>query len=281
MGTSKKLSRIYNETQPVLKNHGLIDTIIGKAKIKHSDIILEVGAGSGVITFKLLPNAKKVIAYENNEKHLSELKNKLNNHPELKHKLELIKTDIFESDFPRFDICISNLAFNISVPVILKLLACNFRCAYLLVQKEFGSRLIASPGSTEYSRISVIVQLLGHIQHVMKVSKNSFYPPPRVDSCFIKLEPRVPRPPIDVIEFDNFLKICFVRKNKTICSNLKSSYLIDWIKKIDKYNGKEPEDVIEELLERIGMIEYRTAKMDIEDFLTLMLEFKKENIHFI
>lgn len=281
MSVSKKLTRAYNES-PVLKNHGLIDTIIEKARVKPSDTLLEINSGVGTITKKLLQKAKKVIAYENNESMVRELKSKINSDPVLKNKFELIQEDIFSNDFPRFDICISNLQFNISVPVILKLLTCNFKAAYLLVQKEFAARLTAAPGSADYSRISVIVQLLSNVQHIMKVSRNSFHPSPKVDSCFVKIEPKTPRPPINIKEFDNFLKVCFVRKNKTICSNLKSSYIGDWMKKMDKYEeGFNPLDVIENIVERIGMIETRTVKMDVEDLLELMLEFKKEGISFV
>lgn len=270
----------HSNEQPVLKNHGLIDTIITKAKIKHSDILLEIGAGTGVITMKLLQKARKVVAYESDEKMVRELTGKVNRQPELKNKLELIKGDVLYHEFPRFDICISNIPFNITLPVILKLIAYNFKCAYILVQKEFGARLVAKPGSSDYSRLSVIVQLLAQVDHIMKVSKNSFYPAPKVDCCFMKIEPRTPRPPINVTEFDNMLKICFGRKNKTLSGNLKSSYLMNKIESMDQYASVHPGDVIDKILESINMVDVRTAKMDIEDFLTLLLEFKKGNISF-
>ena len=57
-----------SESQHILVNNNLIDVIIDKAKIKHTDIVLEIGAGTGNITMKLLPKAKKVIAYEKDKK---------------------------------------------------------------------------------------------------------------------------------------------------------------------------------------------------------------------
>lgn len=126
----------------------------------------------------------------------------------------------------------------------------------------------------------MIVQLLAHVEHVVKVSKNSFVPAPSVDSCFMKIEPRVPRPPIDVKEFDNLLKYCFGRKNKTLAANLKSSGLLSKIEGTEELRGTAPSDVVDGILESIGLAESRTAKMEVEDFLMLLLEFKKININF-
>ncbi|KAI5174134.1 18S rRNA (adenine1779-N6/adenine1780-N6)-dimethyltransferase, partial [Pancytospora epiphaga] len=132
----------------------------------------------------------------------------------------------------------------------------------------------------DYSRLSVIIQLLAHVEHVVRVSRSNFIPVPNVDSCFMKIEPRVPRPPIDVKEFDNLLKYCFGRKNKTLASNLKSSLLLSKIESNPELNTVSACDVIDKILECIGLSEVRTSKMDVEDFLSLLLEFKKININF-
>lgn len=269
-----------SEGQHILKNHGLIDTIIEKARIKSTDTVLEVGAGTGSITMKLLQKTRKVVAYENDDKLARELQSKVNRQPELKSKLELIKGDVLYHEFPHFDVCVSNIPFNLSLPIVLKLVAHDFKCAYILVQKEFGARLTARAGTSEYSRLSVIVQLFAHVEHVMKVSKNSFFPAPKVDTCFMRIEPRVPRPPINVAEFDSMLKICFGRKNKTLAANLKTPLLQRIIEQLPDYQNENYADVIDQILERIKMIEMRTAKMDTEDFLTLLLEFKRSGIHF-
>jgi 18S rRNA (adenine1779-N6/adenine1780-N6)-dimethyltransferase len=269
-----------SESQHILKNHGLIDTIIEKARVKHTDIALEIGAGTGVITMKLLQKSQKVIAYESDKKLAKELMNKVNSYPEYKSKLNLIVDDVLKQDFPHFDVCVSNIPFNISCPVILKLMEYNFKCAYILVQKEFGDRMIARPGSEDYSRLSVMCQLIGQVEKVMKVSRNSFIPPPKVDTCFMKIEPKIPRPPINIKEFDSLLKICFGRKNKTLAGNLKSSNLQNKIKNIELYKNVNPDGIIDQIVEKLKFEEIRTSKMDVEDFLLLMLEFKKIGIHF-
>lgn len=269
-----------SEGQHILKNHGLIDTIIEKAHIKHSDTVLEIGAGTGSITTKLLQKAKRVIAYETDKKLAKELLNKVNVSSELRNKLDLIQDDALRNDFPHFDLCVSNIPFNISCPVILKLIKYDFKCAYILVQKEFGDRLIARPGSKDYSRLSVIIQLIANVEHVMKVSKNSFVPPPKVDTCFMKIEPKVPRPPININEFDMLLKICFGRKNKTLLGNLKTPLIQAKIKNIKEFSNLNPDNVIDQIVDNVGLIDSRSSKMDIDDFLKLLLEFKQAGIHF-
>lgn len=268
-----------SEAQHILKNHGLIDTIIEKAHVKHTDTVLEIGAGTGSITLKLLQHAKKVVAYERDKRLAKELLSRASA-TETRNKLELIQKDVLRGDFPHFDLCISNIPFNISCPVILKLVSYNFKCAYILVQKEFGDRLIARPGSGEYSRLSVITQLIANVEHVMRISRNSFVPPPKVDTCFMKIEPKVPRPPINVTEFDSMLKICFGRKNKTLLGNMKTPPVQERIKKISEYKDVDPDKVIEQIVENAGLSDSRTSKVDIDGFLILLLEFKKAGIHF-
>lgn len=269
-----------SEAQHILKNDGLVESIIEKAKIKHTETILEIGAGTGSITMKLLPKAKKVVAYETDKRLARELLRKVNSHLELKHRLELIEEDVLSQKFPYFDVCISNIPFNISLPIIIKLMSSNFRCAYILVQKEFADRLIAKPGSSEYGRLSVIVQLLSQVEHIVRVSKTSFIPAPKVDTCFIKIEPKVPRPSINLTEFDNLLKICFGRKNKTLSANLKTITTQQFIQRTEEYKNSDFSSIIDHILENANLKDARPAKMDIDDFLILLLEFKKINIHF-
>jgi 18S rRNA (adenine1779-N6/adenine1780-N6)-dimethyltransferase len=67
-----------------------------------------------------------------------------------------------------------------------------------------------------YCRLSVNVQLLARVDHLIKVSKNSFKPPPKVESSVIRLEPKYPPPPSNFTEWDGLVRLCFLRKNKTL-----------------------------------------------------------------
>ena len=91
-----------------------------------------------------------------------------------------------------------------------------FRCAVLMFQREFAQRLVAKAGSNMYCRLSVNVQLLARVDHLIKVSRNSFKPPPKVESSVIRMEPKYPPPPINFTEWDGLVRLCFLRKNKTL-----------------------------------------------------------------
>ena len=77
-------------------------------------------------------------------------------------------------------------------------------------------RLFAKPGDKLYSRLSVNAQMWAKVDHVMKVGKNNFNPPPQVESSVVRITPKVPRPQISWDEWDGLLRICFGRKNKTL-----------------------------------------------------------------
>ena len=85
-----------------------------------------------------------------------------------------------------------------------------------MFQREFAMRLFAKPGDRLYSRLSVNAQMWAKIDHIMKVGKNNFKPPPAVESSVVRLVPKNPRPQISYEEWDGLLRVAFVRKNKTL-----------------------------------------------------------------
>lgn len=109
---------------------------------------------------------------------------------------------------------------QISSPLVFKLLAMPNppRTSVLMFQREFALRLTARPGDTLYCRLSVNAQFWAKITHIMKVGKNNFKPPPQVESSVVRIEPKIgkDRPNISWDEWDGLLRVCFVRKNKTL-----------------------------------------------------------------
>jgi 18S rRNA (adenine1779-N6/adenine1780-N6)-dimethyltransferase len=87
-----------------------------------------------------------------------------------------------------------------------------------MFQREFALRLTARPGDSLYCRLSVNAQFWAKISHVMKVGKNNFRPPPQVESSVVRIEPKTgtDRPNVSWDEWDGLLRVCFVRKNKTL-----------------------------------------------------------------
>jgi 18S rRNA (adenine1779-N6/adenine1780-N6)-dimethyltransferase len=207
--------------QHILKNPGVAQAIVDKADLKQSDIVLEVGPGTGNLTTRILEKAKRVIAVEQDPRMAAELTKRFQGTPAAK-RLELTLGDVIKMpQLPYFDVCISNTPYQISSPLTFKLLATSPspRTCVLMFQREFAMRLFAKPGDKLYSRLSVNAQMWAKVDHVMKVGKNNFNPPPQVESNVIRLTPKHPRPQISYDEWDGLLRIAFVRKNRVLRSN--------------------------------------------------------------
>jgi 18S rRNA (adenine1779-N6/adenine1780-N6)-dimethyltransferase len=206
--------------QHILKNPGVAQAIVDKADLKQSDIVLEVGPGTGNLTTRILEKAKKVIAVEQDPRMAAELTKRFQGTPAAK-RLELILGDVIKLEqFPYFDVCISNTPYQISSPLTFKLLATSPspRSCVLMFQREFAMRLFAKPGDKLYSRLSVNAQMWAKVDHVMKVGRNNFNPPPQVESNVVRITPKNPRPQISYEEWDGLLRVAFVRKNRVLRS---------------------------------------------------------------
>ncbi|KAI4991947.1 hypothetical protein ZWY2020_040333 [Hordeum vulgare] len=182
--------------QHILRNPALVDSIITKAGLKPTDTVLVIGPGTGNLTKRLLGDGvKAVVAVELDPRMVLELSRQFQGHP-LSSRLKVIQGDVLKCDLPYFDICVANIPYQISSPLTFKLLSHRpmFRCAVIMFQREFAMRLVAQPGDTLYCRLSVNVQLLSRVSHLLKVGRNNFRPPPKVDSSVVRIEPRSPSP---------------------------------------------------------------------------------------
>lgn len=92
-------------------------------------------------------------------------------------------------------------------------------------------RLVAQPGDSLYSRLSVSVQLLAQVSHLLKIGRSNFRPPPRVDSSVVRIEPRKPLPPVNLKEWNGLLLLCFSRKNKTLGSIFRQKRVLSLLGK--------------------------------------------------
>ena len=73
------------------------------------------------------------------------------------------------------------------------------------------------------------MQLLARVDHLIKVGRNNFKPPPKVESSIVRIEPKNPRPNIDYLEWDGLLRICFIRKNKTLQAGFKMKTILEML----------------------------------------------------
>lgn len=87
-------------------------------------------------------------------------------------KLQIMVGDVLKTELPFFDICVANIPYQISSPLVFKLLLHRpfFRCAVLMFQREFAHRLVAKPGDKLYCRLSINTQLLSRVDLLMKVN---------------------------------------------------------------------------------------------------------------
>ncbi|KAM0340000.1 hypothetical protein ACHAPU_010717 [Fusarium lateritium] len=168
---------------------------------------------------RILERVKKVIAIEVDTRMAAEITKRVQGTPEQK-KLEVMLGDAIKMPFPECDVCISNTPYQISSPLVFKLLSLPNppRTSVLMFQREFALRLTARPGDALYCRLSVNAQFWAKITHIMKVGKNNFRPPPQVESSVVRIEPKIgkDRPNVSWDEWDGLLRVCFVRKNKTL-----------------------------------------------------------------
>nr|CAB3454417.1 unnamed protein product [Digitaria exilis] len=214
--------------QHLLTNPRVLDAIARHAGISPGDAVLEVGPGTGNLTARLLASPASRVAAVEIDPRMVEAVTARAAALGLAGKLTVIAGDAVEVEFPEFDVCVANIPYGISSPLIAKLLfgAYRFRTATLLVQKEFARRLVATPGDGEYNRLAANVRLVADVRLLMDVSKRDFVPMPRVDSSLVEIRPRGIAPGVDLGEWLAFTRVCFGQKNKTLGAIFKQKRLV-------------------------------------------------------
>lgn len=271
--------------QNLLKSKNVIQKIIDFAEIRPDDTVIEIGPGIGNLTQEILLKPCNVIAIEKDPRMIIELNKKFHRNPNFR----LIHADILQVDLPNFDLCISNIPFNISSAIIFKLLSKpTFRRAILMVQDEFAKRIVSRPGNSNWGRLAINAQLYANVRQMMSVNKKNFIPAPKVDSAVISIQPREFQANIDFNEWDGLIKICFSRPNRTLGATFKKKKILNLINEnrniffgLRNINPSVPIDVfISEVLNSLMIHDSRPIHLDIEDFLSLLKNFNEGGVHF-
>ncbi|KAL7466503.1 hypothetical protein ACHAXS_006800 [Conticribra weissflogii] len=279
--------------QHFLKNPAVVTAIVAKSALKPTDTVLEIGPGTGNMTVPLLQQSKHVIAIEYDTRMVREVLKRVEGTSE-ERKLKIIQGDAIKTRFPFFDVCVANVPYQISSALVFKLLAHRpmFRCAVMMFQEEFALRLTARPGEALYCRLSVNTQLLAKVDQLMKVGRNNFRPPPKVESRVVRLELRNPPPPVDFREWDGMVRLLFNRKNKTLRAVLMTKPTMRLLEEnrrtqralrgdvMEEGEEKNAEQIVEEVVSMEQWKDKRASKLDLDDFLALLAEFNKRGIHF-
>ncbi len=199
--------------QHFLVDFNIISKIIGSCNVAKTDVVLELGTGYGYLTKEISRLVYAVYSYEIEKELYSEAKSYLSNERNAK----IFNEDFFEKCHIEFDFFLSNVPYSRSKEVVKWLSFHEFREAILLVQKEFSEKLIARPGDPNFSVISVISQYCFDIEPLFDVKKDSFLPPPQIESKVVRLRRNTKKMTKDIIYNLEYL---FSRRNKKIISLL-------------------------------------------------------------
>lgn len=239
-----------NKTKAILAKYGfsfkkslgqnfLIDTniltgIISATNIDKSAGVIEVGPGIGSLTEQLAIHAKKVVAYEIDQRLVPILEDTLSAYD----NVEVVNEDILNIDLNR-DIAerftedlhihiVANLPYYITTPILMSVLEQKTRIetVTVMLQKEVAERMAAKPSTKAYGSLSIAVQYHTETELVMDVPKTVFMPQPNVVSSVLKLTIR--KEPLvmvkDEVKFFELVRASFKHRRKTLRNNLVSHF---------------------------------------------------------
>jgi len=182
--------------QNFLIDKNIINKIIKIANIEENNTILEIGAGYGNLT-KIIANtkSKKIYAVEKDKKLSLFLENFFKNYENIK----IINNDIFNvinnQKFKQNVIVFGNLPYNISTQILASLVLTKkwppwYKLLILMFQKEVAERIIARAGTAEFGRLSILSNWRLEIKKHFDVSKNCFFPKPKINSTVLSFRPK-------------------------------------------------------------------------------------------
>ncbi|MEF8784551.1 MAG: 16S ribosomal RNA methyltransferase A [Haloarculaceae archaeon] len=184
--------------------------------------ILEVGAGTGALTDRLLGVADRVTAIERDPELAAFLREEFAD-AIAENRLTIVEGDALDVDIPDFTASVSNLPYGISSEISFRLLP-RGRPLVLMFQQEFAERMAADAGDDEYGRLSVTAGHYADIDIVETVPREAFDPQPRVESAVVRTTPREPEYSVpDVDFFMAFLKAVFTQRRKTMRNAVRNT----------------------------------------------------------
>jgi len=194
-----------------------LDRIVSHAEISPEETVLEVGPGLGTLTEFLQAKARKVIAIEKDPKLIELLYRRFANNP----KVEIIHGDILKTDLPYCDKVVATPPYNISSKLLFVLLKGNFRVIVLTLQKEFAERLIAKPGTSNYGRLTVMINHSAYPEILDHISREAFRPKPKVDSAIVRITLHYLKKRLDEVVFTDLVRGLFTQRRRNLRSSLR------------------------------------------------------------
>ena len=176
--------------QNFLVDLAVVDAIVRAIAPKRDDAMIEIGPGLSALTAPLLDQLEKLTAIEIDRDLAARLRQRFS-----ADRLTVVEADALQVDFTQFGSglrIVGNLPYNISSPLLFALVECadQVRDQHFMLQREVVDRMVAEPGSSEYSRLSVMLQYRYQIHKLFDVAPEAFDPPPRVTSAIVRMIPR-------------------------------------------------------------------------------------------
>ena len=241
--------------QNFLVDHQVINQIISTIAPKKDDNIIEIGPGKGALTFPLAEYLEHLSVIEIDRDLITILEAQNNQ------KISIYNSDALAFDFNQFSKklrIVGNLPYNISSPLLFHLL--NYKDNIIdmtfMLQKEVVERIVASPGSKSYGRLSVVMQAFFDAELMFVVPKDSFDPQPKIESAILYLKTKSAPLVQNLKPLENIVKLAFSQRRKTLKNCLKSK-LNQSQTKID--------------------LSQRAEMLTLENFVTLMNDYEKQN----
>jgi 16S rRNA (adenine1518-N6/adenine1519-N6)-dimethyltransferase len=200
------------------------DKVVQAIRPSRDERFLEIGPGPGALTLRLAPRVDHLTVIEIDRELAAELK------PRLPRNVDLIIADILDVDLGPFLAggplrVAGNLPYNISTPILFKLLAAapHLVDATVMLQLEVAERLVASPGTKDYGVLTIFTALQADVQRLLTLPPGAFRPPPKVHSAIVRLtfKPSV-LPAGSEAAFEPMVRTMFMQRRKTLANALRS-----------------------------------------------------------
>ncbi len=209
--------------QNFLVDRKVIGRVVEACSLSLEETILEIGPGQGALTRVILPHVKHVVAVETDAALAARLEAELGAANVTVHRADILKFDL--SLLPHPVKVVGNIPYNISTPIIARAIEHRemFTSLFITVQYEFGARLVAVPGTKDYSSLSCFVQMFASPKILFKISPGAFAPAPKVMSCFMQVDLRRGRPAEAVDSEACFIRVvrqAFQQRRKNLLNSL-------------------------------------------------------------
>jgi len=229
--TEALLARYHLTPRRSLSQHFLIDPnildrIVTTAQPAQHDHVVEIGAGTGVLTGRLASRARRVTAIEVDARLCRLLRQELNDQP----NVDVVQADALRVHWeqyrfsPRSVPVLGNLPYHITSPVLFRFSRMNWvRSLLVLVQREVAARIVAHPGTRTRGLLSVWLQYVGTPLKVINVPPQAFIPAPAVGSTLVHIPLRPCIPPEEQKVFLIMLRAAFSARRKMLRNTLASA----------------------------------------------------------